>query len=116
MEDDTIACHQKNKTLLQVGVRVEEEDTATGKRHHCCSAYLTFVNITARGGGEGGGANARPARALPRVVPSEGDVHLEEVQRSALARRDLRLKMKRQGMVRWVGVTAVHPRSRGSCL
>lgn len=35
---------------LQVGVRVEEEDVQTGARHHCCSAYLTFVSVQARYG------------------------------------------------------------------
>jgi len=33
---------------LEVGVRVEEEDPATGQRWHCCSAYLTFVSLDAR--------------------------------------------------------------------
>lgn len=28
---------------MEIGVRVEEECRATGLRHHCCSAYLTFV-------------------------------------------------------------------------
>ncbi len=32
---------------MQVGVRVEEEEVQTGARHHCCSAYLTFVAIRA---------------------------------------------------------------------
>lgn len=36
---------------LQVGVRVEEEDMRTGGRTHCCSAYLTFVAVSARAAG-----------------------------------------------------------------
>jgi acyl-CoA hydrolase len=47
-----------------VGVRVEEEDMCTGVRHHCCSAYLTFVSVLARGGA------GRPPRALPRLAPT----------------------------------------------
>lgn len=50
---------------MQVGVRVEEEDVKTGARHHCCSAYLTFVSVLARPGADG-----RPARRMKRVVPT----------------------------------------------
>ena len=38
---------------VQVGVRVEEEEVQTGARHHCCSAYLTFVSVQARCGSLG---------------------------------------------------------------
>jgi len=34
------------KSSMEVGVRVEEECPLTGVRHHCCSAYLTFVTIS----------------------------------------------------------------------
>lgn len=37
----------KSLIMTQVGVRVEEEELQTGARHHCCSAYLTFVAIRA---------------------------------------------------------------------
>ena len=37
----------------------------TGARHHCCSAYLTFVSVLARPGRDG-----RPARRMKRVVPT----------------------------------------------
>lgn len=50
---------------VQVGVRVEEEDMRTGARHHCCSAYLTFVSVLARAGADG-----RPARRMKRVLPT----------------------------------------------
>jgi hypothetical protein len=49
----------------QVGVRVEEENMKTGARHHCCSAYLTFVSVLARAGPDG-----RLARRMKRVVPT----------------------------------------------
>ena len=48
---------------MQVGVRVEEEDMLTGARHHCCSAYLTFVSVMARPG------PGRAAKPLPKIVP-----------------------------------------------
>jgi acyl-CoA hydrolase len=35
---------------MEVGVRVEAEDMRSGERHHCCSAYLTFVSLEARRG------------------------------------------------------------------
>jgi acyl-CoA thioesterase 11 len=70
---------------MEVGVRVEEEDPATGERRHCCSAYLTFVAVQP-GGGE-------QARALPRVVPTSAraaGIHADAAQRRAarLAARD----------------------------
>ena len=37
----------------------------TGARHHCCSAYLTFVSVLARPGRDG-----RPARRMKRVIPT----------------------------------------------
>lgn len=49
---------------FQVGVRVEEEDIKTGERHHCCSAYLTFVSVWAKDGGH------RDSRPLPRLQPT----------------------------------------------
>ena len=50
---------------MQVGVRVEEEDVKTGIRHHCCSAYLTFVSVWARP------SDGRAARPLPRLEPTK---------------------------------------------
>ena len=39
---------------VQVGVRVEEEEElSTGSRHHCCSAYLTFVSVSSGSDGCG---------------------------------------------------------------
>ena len=53
------------KMSLMRWVRVEEEDVKTGARHHCCSAYLTFVSVLARPGADG-----RPARRMKRVMPT----------------------------------------------
>lgn len=59
---------------LQVGVRVEEEDMLTGARHHCCSAYLTFVSVMARP------APGRSAKSLPKINP--GSPHQREIFRA----------------------------------
>lgn len=49
--------------VVQVGVRVEEEDMRTGARTHCCSAYLTFVAVAARTAG------AQRRHASPLAAP-----------------------------------------------
>ena len=59
---------------MQVGVRVEEEDMLTGARHHCCSAYLTFVSVMARPG------PGRAATPLPKIAP--GTQHQREIFRA----------------------------------
>ena len=59
---------------LQVGVRVEEEDMLTGARHHCCSAYLTFVSVMARP------APGRAAKPLPKITPASP--HQREIFRA----------------------------------
>ncbi|EFN55951.1 hypothetical protein CHLNCDRAFT_14001, partial [Chlorella variabilis] len=41
------------RSSMEVGVRVEEEDSRTGVRHHCCSAYLTFVALARKDAGGG---------------------------------------------------------------
>lgn len=66
---------------MEVGVRVEEEDPATGVRVHCCSAYLTFVALPPSGGG--------PKPALPAVVPVGR--YQEAVHAEAARRREARL-------------------------
>ena len=76
------------QSSMEVGVRVEEEDAATGQRHHCCSAYLTFVNLRAQ----------QTKGALPRVVPDSP--HHRNVFDQALTRRDHRLKAKQRARVR----------------
>eukprot|EP00798_Chlamydomonas_sp_ICE-L_P024461 gene24461-10061_t len=53
---------------MELGVRVEAEDMRTGIRHHCCSAYLTFVSVAAKSKDTNG--TQGPATPLPRVLPS----------------------------------------------
>ena len=52
----------------------------TGARHHCCSAYLTFVSVLARPGADG-----RPARRMKRVAPTLSNHHeiFESAERCA---------------------------------
>lgn len=59
---------------VKVGVRVEEEDMLTGVRHHCCSAYLTFVSVLARPG------PGRAAKPLPKILP--GTPHQQQTFRA----------------------------------
>ena len=58
---------------MEVGVRVEAEDLATGVITHCASAYLVFVALSDSGSPIAGAA-ARPAHrpAAPLVRAGEG--------------------------------------------
>ena len=56
---------------VQVGVRVEEENMGTGARAHCCSAYLTFVAVSADGSG---------APSTEILLPSSSELPLSSIQ------------------------------------
>lgn len=60
-----IICMRSVGGALQVGVRVEEEDMRTGSRNHCCSAYLTFVAVSARAAGTIVMKRQQPCRLAP---------------------------------------------------
>lgn len=68
------------RSSMEVGVRVEEEDSRTGVRHHCCSAYLTFVALARKDAG--GGVPAK--KLLPKAVPT--DRHTEQIHAEAACR------------------------------
>jgi acyl-CoA hydrolase len=70
------------RTSMEVGVRVEAENTLSGERRHVSSAYLVFVALA-----EGG----RP-RTVPRLEPE----NIEERRRmgEAKIRREHRLARK----------------------
>lgn len=72
------------RTSMEVGVKVWQEDRATGSRKHVVSAYLTFVSLD---------PDSKTPRAVPPVLP-END---EEKRRYADAqqRRALRLAQRR---------------------
>ncbi len=72
------------RTSMEVGVRVESEDTLTGEVRHTGSAYLTFVALDHRG---------RPA-PVPPIIP----VTIEEKRRyrQACERAALRKQTRRK--------------------
>lgn len=52
-----------SRTSMEVGVKVDAEDTLTGTVSHCVSAYLTFVGIDAQG---------KPSE-IPKVIPETAE-------------------------------------------
>lgn len=74
------------RTSMEVGVKVWQEDRATGARKHVASAYLTFVSLD---------PVTKQPRQVPAVVPETPD----EVRRyeAAKARRAHRLAAKKPG-------------------
>jgi acyl-CoA hydrolase len=70
-------------TSMEVGVRVEAENVATGRRVHTSSAYLVFVAISDHGG---------PRPVPPLLAETEDE---RQRQREARVRRDARLSRKR---------------------
>jgi uncharacterized protein (TIGR00369 family) len=76
--------NEVGRTSMEVGVRVEAENTLTGKVVHVASAYLVFVAIDEQG---------RPIACPPLVAETD-----EERRRMAAAkqRRELRSKRPRR--------------------
>lgn len=72
------------RTSMEVGVRVDAENTSTGEKFRTATAYLTFVAIDAAGS---------PIQIAP-VVPETPDEkrRFEEAKK----RRELRLKHKQE--------------------
>ena len=68
------------RTSMEVGVRVEAEDLATGARRHTNSCYLTFVSID---------KNHRPIE-IPPIVPETED----EKRRYAAAQERRRRRLE----------------------
>lgn len=71
------------RTSMEVGVRVEAENSITGVVRHTASAYLTFVALNADG---------RPREVPPLSLISEDDTRRN---REAQARRQIRLTERR---------------------
>jgi len=71
------------RTSMEVGVRVDAEDPESGKSVHCCTAYLTFVALTAEG-------NPTP---IPQLETGE-DVEWVRRATQANERREVRLQMR----------------------
>lgn len=70
---------------MEVGVRIDTEDSATGETQHCCSAYLTFVALDDEG--------------RPTPVPTldcTGNADERRRAEEADARRNHRLFMRKE--------------------
>jgi acyl-CoA hydrolase len=70
------------RTSMEVGVRVEAENVATGRKVHTSSAYLVFVAIDEQG---------KPRPVPPLVAETNEE---RQRQREARLRRDARLARK----------------------
>lgn len=72
------------RTSMEVGVRVESENTITGEVRHTSSAYLTFVALD---------ENGKPKEVPPLILETE-----EEIRRNkeAKERRNMRLNEKKR--------------------
>jgi acyl-CoA hydrolase len=72
------------RTSMEVGVKVFNEDRATGQRSHVASAYLTFVSLD-------------PDTGQPRPVPAITAETADEKRRyvAAKARREARLARRK---------------------
>ena len=68
------------RTSMEVGVRVESENTLTGKVRHTASAFLTYVALD---------KNGKPVEVPPLILDTSED---KRRNREAKARRDARLK------------------------
>ncbi len=80
--------NQAWRSSMEIGVQAESEDPATGARQICCTAYLTFVALTADG-------RPRPLPQLGVDDPAEGArrrAHAEARRAHRLEVRDARRK------------------------
>lgn len=68
------------RTSMEVGVKVWQEDRATGSRNHVVSAYLTFVSLDPRTG---------VPRPVPPILPETPDERRRH--QAARQRREARL-------------------------
>lgn len=70
------------RTSMEVGVKVYNEDRATGNRSHVASAYLTFVSLD---------PDTHTPRPVPKLLPESA----EEKRRfqDALRRREARIAL-----------------------
>ena len=74
------------RTSMEVGVRVEAEDTLTGERVHAASAYLTFVAL---------GADDKPAQ-VPSLTPVTPEEKLRWQEAESRRRQRLELAAERR--------------------
>lgn len=74
--------NQSWRTSMEIGVRIETEDSVTGVRAHACTAYLTFVALDEAG----------QPRPVPRV-DTRDDPEAERRASDAILRRESRLQV-----------------------
>ena len=74
------------RTSMEVGVRVEAEDTLSGDRVHAASAYLTFVAIDVDG---------KPVE-VPRLTPQTAEEKLRWDEANARRQQRLALAAERK--------------------
>jgi uncharacterized protein (TIGR00369 family) len=72
------------KTSMEVGVRVEDENTRTGVVQHTASAFLTYVALDADG---------KPAGVPPLILETDEDRRRNS---DAVARRQARLSVRKK--------------------
>ncbi|MCB9506203.1 MAG: acyl-CoA thioesterase [Myxococcales bacterium] len=72
------------RSSMEVGVRVEAEDPASGTRELCCTAYLTFVVVDAAG-----------APVDAPTLDLSGDAEAPRRWEQAEQRRQARLELRR---------------------
>jgi hypothetical protein len=82
---DSASVNFAGRTSMEVGVKVWQEDRATGERKHVVSAYLTFVSLD---------PDTRKPREVPPILPKSE----EEKRRFADAkrRRELRIQLRNE--------------------
>jgi acyl-CoA hydrolase len=73
------------RTSMEVGVKVWQEDRATGARKHVVSAYLTFVSLDPK---------TRKPAPVPPIVPASADE--QRRYEDARRRREERLKTRQR--------------------
>jgi len=70
------------RTSMEIGVKVMTEKLLTGERRHTCSAYLTFVALSAEG---------KPIPIVPVIPETEEE---KRRYREAAERREARLALR----------------------
>ena len=80
------AVNYAHRTSMEVGVKIWNEDRATGNRSHIASAYLTFVSLD---------ANTGTPSPVAEVIPETEDE--KRRYREAVARRQFRLEHRQEG-------------------
>jgi len=71
-----------HRTSMEIGVRIEAENSLTGVRRHTASAYLTFVALDEKG---------RPTEVIPVLPETEEE---ERRYSAGQTRREQRLRLK----------------------